>query len=72
MDIDCVVQLDRISDFDSEGCRFEPCRGHFFKRNYLLTKGLRFLFFSLSQYLVSNDEKPKNPHTFYHKKTSHF
>ena len=28
MDIDCVVQLDRISDFDSEGCRFEPCRGH--------------------------------------------
>ena len=23
-----VVQLDRISDFGSEGCRFEPCRGH--------------------------------------------
>jgi hypothetical protein len=28
---DCVVQLDRISDFDSEGCRFEPCRGHEYK-----------------------------------------
>lgn len=26
--IGSVVQLDRISDFGSEGCRFEPCRGH--------------------------------------------
>ena len=26
-----VVQLNRISDFGSEGCRFESCRGHFYR-----------------------------------------
>ena len=29
--IGSVVQLDRITDFGSVGCRFEPCRGHKFK-----------------------------------------
>lgn len=35
-----VVQLDRISDFGSEGCRFESCRGHI---SAVLFKDGRFL-----------------------------
>ena len=46
--IGCVVQLDRISDFGSEGWGFESLRGHK-KRQY----SWRFLFFynCFSRYL---------------------
>ena len=42
-----VVQLDRISDFESEGCRFESCRDRQPPRKYLILlnikKGCHFL-----------------------------
>lgn len=38
---DLVVQLDRISDFGSEGWGFEPLRGHFKTK-----KSLQNIFFA--------------------------
>ena len=29
MDFAPVAQLDRVADFESEGCRFESCRARF-------------------------------------------
>ncbi len=40
MDFAPVAQLDRVADFESEGCRFESCRARFC--NSFAQKSLRF------------------------------
>ena len=40
VDLAPVAQLDRVADFESEGCRFESCRARFC--NSLSQKILRF------------------------------
>jgi hypothetical protein len=36
MDFAPVAQLDRVADFESEGCRFESCRARYDCCSYLL------------------------------------
>jgi hypothetical protein len=42
MDFAPVAQLDRVADFESEGCRFESCRARLMHQNskHLLNKDL--------------------------------
>ncbi|GAD06987.1 hypothetical protein PORCAN_598 [Porphyromonas crevioricanis JCM 13913] len=39
-----VAQLNRASDYGSEGYRFESCRGHFSQNGYSLFSSSFFLF----------------------------
>ena len=54
--IGCVVQLDRISDFGSEGWGFESLRGHFNQKPLEKSKG----FFSENFEFILKILIPKN------------
>ena len=43
-----VAQLNRASDYGSEGCRFESCRSHKFKESFTLRKALFFCIYAKS------------------------
>lgn len=53
MSIGCVVQLDRISDFGSEGWGFESLRGHFMGQVFLLD--LSQFFYTLISIINTRD-----------------
>ena len=48
--IGSVAQLNRASDYGSEGCRFESCRSHQVLLNYPLKRMLCYLTFSFFVY----------------------
>lgn len=50
---DLVVQLDRISDFGSEGWGFEPLRGHFKTKKACENIYLQAFFMSLNSLIIN-------------------
>ncbi len=48
-----VVQLDRIADFGSAGCRFESCQGHRLI-SFSVGNGGKLVFEIVSKYIPGN------------------
>ena len=50
-----VAQLDRVSDCDSEGHRFESCRARHLSIHYIITKSTKAFIYRLSSYFLVYD-----------------
>ena len=50
-----VVQLDRMADFGSAGCRFESCQGHNLFKHCIMKKILIFLFLLPITFFAQNN-----------------